>query len=367
MKKVVINENQKGLLFRNGKFEKLLGAGKYYCYGGRVIEVLSLFQPVQSENCALETLLADPEIAGAVAVVEVSDTNMALHFVNGLFSEILRPGKYAFWSCIDQHEFRQVDVTNPVIPSDIPSEVIARLPLSVYHRVEVAPYQKARLYFNQKLTALLEPGVYYYWRNHIQIETELVDTRLIQMNITGQEIMTRDKVSLRINFVCTYRITDLIKISTEIEDYEEQMHVAAQLAMREYVGKYGLDEILDAKAEISAFVLERLKAREKDLFVEITDAGVKDLILPGEVREIMNTVLLAEKRAQANVITRREEIASTRSLLNTARLMEENQTLYKLKELEYMERICEKVGNINLGGSGDALSQLMALLTRQTS
>ena len=329
MKKVVINENQKGLLFRNGKFEKLLGAGKYYCYGGKVIEVLSLFQPVQSENCALETLLADPEIAGAVAVVEVSDTHMALHFVNGLFSEILRPGKYAFWSCIDQHEFRQVDVTNPVIPSDIPSEVIARLPLSVYHRVEVAPYQKARLYFDQKLTALLEPGVYYYWRNHIQIETELVDTRLIQMNITGQEIMTRDKVSLRINFVCTYRITDLIKISTEIEDYEEQMHVAAQLAMREYVGKYGLDEILDAKAEIS--------------------------------------VLLAEKRAQANVITRREEIASTRSLLNTARLMEENQTLYKLKELEYMERICEKVGNINLGGSGDALSQLMALLTRQAS
>ena len=133
------------------------------------------------------------------------------------------------------------------------------------------------------------------------------------------------------------------------------------------MGRYGLDEILDAKAEISAFVLERLKAREKDLFVEITDAGVKDLILPGEVREIMNTVLLAEKRAQANVITRREEIASTRSLLNTARLMEENQTLYKLKELEYMERICEKVGNINLGGSGDALSQLMALLTRQAS
>ena len=84
-----------------------------------------------------------------------------------------------------------------------------------------------------------------------------MDTRLIQMNITGQEIMTRDKVSLRINFVCTYRITDLIKISTEIEDYEEQMHVAAQLAMREYVGRYGLDEILDAKAEISAFVLER--------------------------------------------------------------------------------------------------------------
>ena len=82
----------------------------------------------------------------------------------------------------------------------------------------------------------------------------------------------------------------------------------------------------------------------------------------------MNTVLVAEKRAQANVVTRREEVASTRSLLNTAKLMEENQTLYKLKELEYIEHICEKVGNINLNGNGDVLSQLMKLIhTEATS
>ena len=105
-----------------------------------------------------------------------------------------------------------------------------------------------------------------------------------------------------------------------------------------------------------------MKAKEKDLFVEITDAGVKDIILPGEIREIMNTVLVAEKRAQANVITRREEVASTRSLLNTAKLMDENQTLYKLKELEYVERICENVGSIHLSGNGNILGQLTAIL-----
>ena len=96
--------------------------------------------------------------------------------------------------------------------------------------------------------------------------------------------------------------------------------------------------------------------------MEIKDAGVKDIILPGEIREIMNTVLVAEKRAQANVISRREEVASTRSLLNTAKLMEENQTLYKLKELEYVERICENIGSITLAGSGDLLSQLVGVL-----
>lgn len=75
----------------------------------------------------------------------------------------------------------------------------------------------------------------------------------------------------------------------------------------------------------------------------------------------MNTVLMAEKRAQANIITRREEVASTRSMLNTAKLMDENKTLYKLKELEYLEKICEHVGNINVGGR-DILSQLSLLV-----
>ena len=76
----------------------------------------------------------------------------------------------------------------------------------------------------------------------------------------------------------------------------------------------------------------------------------------------MNTVLLAEKRAQANVITRREEVASTRSLLNTAKLMEENPTLLHLKEMECLEKICENVGNITVSGTGDLLGQLAGIM-----
>ena len=189
-----------------------------------------------------------------------------------------------------------------------------------------------------------------------------MDTRLQQLNIQGQEILTQDKVTLRINFLCTYRITDYVKVVTEVDNYIDQMYNAAQMALRDYVGRYRLDQLLENKDELSGFVTERLKERAVSLYVEIVDAGIKDVILPGEIRDIMNTVLTAEKKAQANVILRREEVASTRSLLNTARLMEENATLYKLKELEYLERICENVGSIQLNGSGDILSQLAELL-----
>ena len=362
MKKMIINENQKGFLFKNGKYTKTLDAGKYHLFGGKEIEISNLEQPIVCNKCALETLLADKAVAAQVAVVEVGDEELALHYVNGKFSSVLRYGKYAFWSVVDQHEFKIVDISTPAVDESIPEYIFSKIPQIYYTKIEVAEYQKARLYFNQKLERILDAGTYYFWKTPIKVDVGFVDTRLTQMDITGQEILTADKVSLRINFVCNYRVTDYVKILTEIDDFAEQMHVAAQLALREYVGKYKLDEILENKDQMSEFVFGKLKAKEKELFVEITDAGVKDIILPGEIREIMNTVLVAEKRAQANVITRREEVASTRSLLNTAKLMDENQTLYKLKELEYVERICENVGNISLNGNGNILGQLTAIL-----
>ena len=362
MKKMIINENQKGFLFKNGKYIKMLDAGKYYLFGGKEIEISNMEQPIVCSKCALETLLADKAISDRVAVVEVGDEELALHYVNGKFSSVLRHGKYAFWSVVDQHEFKIVDISTPTVDESIPEYIFSKIPQIYYTKIEVAEYQKARLYFNRKFERILDAGTYYFWNTAVKVEAEYVDTRLTQMDITGQELLTADKVSLRVNFVCNYRITDYVRILTEIDDFEEQLHVTAQLALREYVGKYKLDEILENKEQMSEFITAKLKAKEKSLFLEIADAGVKDIILPGEIREIMKTVLIAEKRAQANVITRREEVASTRSLLNTAKLMDENKTLYKLKELEYVERICENVGNINVNGTGNILSQLTELL-----
>lgn len=362
MRKMIINENQKGFLFKNGKYIKMLDAGKYSLFGGKKIEISELDQPITCGRCSLETLLADKSVADCTTVVEVGDEELALHYVNGKFSSVLSRGKYAFWSVADQHEFKMVDISTPMVDESVPEYIFTKIPQTYFSKIEVAEHQKARLYFNKKLERILDAGTYYFWKTSVKVEVGIIDIRLTQMDITGQEMLTADKVSLRINFVCNYRVTDYVKITTEIDNYAQQMHVAAQLALREYVGKYKLDEILENKAQMSEFVFERLKAKEKELFVEITDAAVKDIILPGEIREIMNTVLVAEKRAQANVITRREEVASTRSLLNTAKLMDENQTLYKLKELEYVERICENVGSISLNGNGNILAQLTAIL-----
>lgn len=87
------------------------------------------------------------------------------------------------------------------------------------------------------------------------------------------------------------------------------------------------------------------------------------MILTGDMKDIMNQVLIAQKKAQANVIMRREETASTRSLLNTAKLMEENDMLYKLKEMEYVEKIAEKIGEITVSGNGNMVTQLKEIFS----
>ncbi len=362
--KTIIHENERGLLFRDGRLEKLLLPGSYHTFGGRFVELLPIAGKLSSELCPLDTLLQNRDIAKCTVSVAVADGHRVLHYVDGNFSELLLPGKYAFWTVSQEHTFTDIDIASPEI-TDLPPAVLAALPEEAVMRITVLDWQCARLYYDRRLVRVLEGGIYFFWRGSCDIAAEYVDLRLTQLLITGQELLTSDKVALRISFVCHYRITDPVKIDREIDDFREQLHTAAQLAMRDYVGHRTLDEILEKKEELSAFVSERLSAKASELYIAVSDAGVRDIILPGDVREIMNTVLLAEKNAPGNVITRREEVASTRSLLNTARLMDENKTLYRLKEMETIERICEQVGNIQLNGSGDLLEQLSALLGKK--
>jgi hypothetical protein len=135
-----------------------------------------------------------------------------------------------------------------------------------------------------------------------------------------------------------------------------------QFAIREAVAARTLDEILAARdtidREVRAYVTERAAA----LGTEIGEIGVKDVILPGDVRELLNKVVEAERVAKANIIRRQEETAATRSLLNTSKLMENNPLLLRLKELEALEKLVEKVGRIDLH-AGNGAGGLDALLT----
>ena len=231
--------------------------------------------------------------------------------------------------------------------------------------INVENYEKAVLFVDGKFEKVLEPGVYYWWKNNITVHIARVDMRQQQMEINGQEILTRDKAALRINAWAQYKVADIEKAVLMNKEYDKQLYVAFQLALREYVAGYSFDELLEKKEVIAPFVLQQVKEKAVALGAEVNGFGIRDIILPGDVKEIMNQVLIAEKKAQANIIMRREETASTRSLLNTAKLMEENSMLFKLKEMEYVEKIADKIGEITVSGNGVLIEQLKQIFVPQ--
>lgn len=362
--KVNIKNDERGLLFRDGNYIKCLKPGKHSLnpfikYSVVVSDVNKAFDAAGKN---INLFLGDPELSKELTVIDVQDNEIAIHFEDGKLVDVLKSGKYAFWNVLKKHDFIVVDIRNPEVKSDIDASIYNSPKLAAYVGFyEVGNHEKGILYYNNVIQKTLEPGRYFFWKSPVHVAIKNVDLRQQQLDMTGQEIMTEDKITLRLNFVCHYRIIDPLKV-VEVKSFEEQLYIVLQLILREYVGALKLDDLLLKKQEIGSYVLEKLKEKSNSYGVEFLFAGVKDIILPGEIKEILNTVLIAEKKAQANVITRREEVASTRSLLNTAKLMEENQTLYRLKELEFLEKICEKVGNVSLTGGGSLLEQLNTLL-----
>ena len=262
----------------------------------------------------------------------------------------------------EKNEIRLINVTGAEITeAQVPAMYRHLIPTRLYKRLVVGEGETGLLYIDGRFEKQLASGTYFYWNYAHEVTMKLYSLKVQQLEISGQEILTSDKVGIRLNILCSYRITNPLELVQKTDNVGSLLYTRIQLLAREYVGGYRLDELLAQKEEISRFLMEQIRKLQDEFCVEILSMGIKDIILPGEIRDIMNTVLVAEKKAQANVITRREEVASTRSLLNTAKLMEENKVLYRLKELEYLERICDRVGSISLSGAGNVLEQLAAL------
>jgi regulator of protease activity HflC (stomatin/prohibitin superfamily) len=216
--------------------------------------------------------------------------------------------------------------------------------------VEVPDTSVGLLIADGELREVLKPGLTAFWKFHRNVKVEMVDLRLQTMEVAGQEILTRDKVSLRVNLTALWQVLDAVQARTRLVNFVEYVYKELQFALREAVGARTLDELLGDKGafdrEISAIVAAKLDGNG----VVVRSVGVKDVILPGEMKVILNQVVEAEKLAQANLIRRREETAATRSLLNTARLMDDNPTLLRLKELETLEKVTEKIDKLTVFG-----------------
>lgn len=358
MKKLQVKTNHVALVFNQGELQKVHSAGQYWMWGNKeVVEYnkAELF-PMRRD---MDALLKNEQLAAMLEIVDVMDDEIIVVYKNKVFYTVFAAGRYIFWKDNGIYSFERYQRTALEVPAAIARNIRTKGSMLNFLRMyTVGANEKGLLFVDEQFQGILNAGDYCYWKNEIKVQVLFVDVRQQTMDMNGQEILTKDKVQLRINFNIVYQVRDLLTAYVANKEVEKQMYNAVQLMLRQKVGRLSFDELMENKENVSQAILEDVQAELVALGIDLKACGIKDIILPGDIREIMNQVLIAEKKAQANMITRREETAATRSLLNTAKLMEENDMLMRLKEMEYMEKIADKVGEISLSGGGNVLKQL---------
>lgn len=369
IKQIVIGDGERGLLYRNRRLTRVLSAGVY-----RFVDPLQRLTVAVHNIARAEYNGADAEVLmaqGGVMLAEhfvladVGTQQVGLVLKNGKLEDVLTPGtRKLYWKDLVSVDVRLVSLAESL---EVDAAVAARLrQLGVLARVAVVvdvPVESAGLLFiDSKLARTLAPGSYAFWNFQKNVAAEVIELRVQSLEVSGQELLTRDKVSLRVNLAASLRVIDPVAARTKVTKFGDYLYRELQYGLRKAVSAKTLDELLGDKASLDADIFAYVRGRVTELGIEVLGVGVKDVILPGDMKDILNSVVQAEKAAQANVIRRREEANATRSLLNTARLIEESPTLMRLKELEALEKVTEKIDKLTVfGGLDGVLKQLVSL------
>ncbi len=370
MMTVRVRKHERGLMFRHGEFVRVLGPGVHRLWG-RVIrgrrETIEVVSTLEAElvHPLLESIVRDPVVRAELAVVELAGHQRALVWKHGRLVSAVGPGVYAFWNAPARVQIETFDATvrhflHPRLDA-ILAHAEARLFL---HAVEVEPHMEALLFVNDKPAGWLAPGRHAFWKGTDRVRFVLVDRREQAVQVTGQEVTTADRAALRLNLSVTLRVFDAAKAATVVRDYARSVCVETQGALRAAVAARTLDALLADKESVADEVRRVLSARAREFGVEVRGVGLRDIILPADMNAILNTAIEALRRAEAELIWRREEATPAQSPATAARLLAVNPVLGRLKELESLQQSLNGTKATFAFGPGDGVNREHAAVVR---
>ncbi|MEX0301718.1 MAG: slipin family protein, partial [Leisingera sp.] len=341
--RLTLTETQRALLLHKGRFNAILTPGEHRIPRTDVVmERHNLDQLVFTSDFEDALQRTRPELADRhLTRFRAGPDEMLVILRDGRPFRVLGPeGLLTVWTEAGPWEAEPHRLTETL---EVPPKVAKRLAKpglnTLLMQVEVPEGHTGILTVEGVFKGQLAPGAHAFWRAGSSIAVKQVDLRQRTHEVTGQEILTKDRVTIRVNLSADFRVTDPVKAVSTVKDFEAALHRALQLAFRKTLGALTLDRLLAEKVAVDTGAAEAVRAEMAGIGIEVGGIALKDVILPGEMREILTAVVAAEKQAEANVIRRREETNATRSLLNTAKVMAENPVMLRLKELEALESI----------------------------
>jgi len=366
--RVIIKENQRAIALDKGRFQGILAPGEHRLANrrGRLeVEMHDLARP-EFVSAYEKALFRDHrQVAGQhLTEVRTGLDELALVSRDGRLHAVLTPEqRVVYWTDAGPWTVERLTIADDLsVPAQTQKRLAGLGKLAGVQTVDIPEGHVGLLFADGAFLRRLEPGAHMVWAVRRKPGVKVIDLRRQSLDVVGQELLTRDRVTLRVNLAADYQVVDPVRAATSVKDFAEALHRALQFAFRKSLGSKTLDEILADKVTAEAEAVDRVRTEMAALGVAVGEIAVKDVILPGEMRDILNKVVAAEKEAEANVIRRREETNATRSLLNTARVMAENPVMLRLKELEALSEIAGKVGRLTIhNGTGGLMNDLVKL------
>lgn len=354
---VSLQANERALLIRDGRPDRLLGPGRhrFWAWGAELTaDKYNLDTACTPLTPELQAVLS-PEVA---ETFDVPDGYLGLISVDERPMRVVVAGRYALWK--ERARVRGALLSLAPVLGEIPSGFASLVPSELIEEAVIMPHERALLLIDGALHTVLGAGRHFVFKHQRKVQIIRVDLREREVQIVGQEVLTADKASIRVNIVLKYRIDDVVLATQAIVDLGAGLYSEAQLVYRHHVAQLTVEQLLERRGAGDAMRLA-LAERARSWGVEILQLDLKDIVLPGEMKALFNRVIEAEKQAQAQNILRREETASTRSLANTAKLLESNPTLLRLKELETWKEMAGKVGQVTVVVSPQQLAGRLGL------
>ena len=339
---IKIRSYEKGLYFRDREFRGLLGTKRHWfaALPGKVrVDVASQRDPWLVHK-DLDLIVRSGALAGQAVVLDLKDYERALVWIDGRFDRVVAGGRYALWTAFRQVRTETVDARAVRFDHADAAAILASPGAEEFLEEITVEEGHAGVFFrNGAYVETLPAGRYAMWKGVQKAKVLQVNLRELTLDVSGQEIMTADKVTLRLNVVVTYRVADALAAVDKTDDARQSLYRDAQLAVRAVIGTRDLDTILAEKDAVAAELETAVRSRADGFGLTVLGLGIRDIILPGEMKDLMNKVTEAKKAAEANLIARREETAAMRNQANTAKLLESNPTLMRLRELEVLEKV----------------------------
>lgn len=350
-----VKEGEKALVYKEERLVKVFGPGVHKGFFPKRKYTMTYYETkcygIGGERATLLAKRYPELIKEHFTVIRLQTNERAYISIDGMFVELLEAGATKLYWKEYEVAVEKVNVERTYAVAKNHLQYLKRsTTVKAMHRVAVDKNFKGYLYVDEVFVQVLESGQYAFYTDYYAIDVKMVETRIQEIEVTGQELLSADKVTLRCNVTMHYAIENGVLFLRATEVPEMYMYKQLQFAIRDHFGAMCIDEVLQRQHTLGTDVLEQFYERCRDIGVRVEGVHIKDIILPGEMRDIFNRVIEATKRAEANNIQRREETAATRSLLNTAKLMNDNPALIRLKELEALEKITHTVGTLNVYG-----------------